>query len=110
MYAFSSIICFVKNAKKKKRLRVAAQPLISRDYSCCLETYFGSYCLSPVSIHRMKSLMDFSSHPAALKPRISLEVSDMFMLSPFLNFTFIIDNIFRDVKPNRYSFIGIPPS
>lgn len=49
------------------------------DYLLC-----GLYCSSPVSIQRIKSLMLFSSQPAARNPRMTREASAIVMsFSPF---------------------------
>lgn len=51
----------------------------------------GLYCSFPVPIHKIKSLMSFSAQPAALSPKIILEVSDIFdfLLSSFIRATVV---------------------
>ena len=44
------------------------------------KSFFGLYSLFPVSIHRIKSLMDFSSQPAARNPRMMREASCIVLL------------------------------
>lgn len=50
------------------------------NYYFCSSDSFGLYFSSPVSIHRIKSFIFFSSHPAARRPKIILAASLVFMV------------------------------